>query len=146
MNKDQAKEALIRAGRIIDQWERQGLDSQEAMEMLAAEFGTISLYFELELGDAETKEGDLKEEKEEEAASHVENVDPAAAISDPNLGAEEYEVESERLQEVEGDLFSKTESKEEENEDVKKEEKGSKSKSKSKKPKRFAGDDGEIPF
>ena len=59
MNKEELKEALVKAGRIIDHWERQELDSQEAMELLAAEFGTISLYFELELGDAETKEGDL---------------------------------------------------------------------------------------
>lgn len=80
------KEALVRAGRIIDQWEKNELESYEAMELLAPLLKTIT--------------------------AHI--VDPAAeSSSDPNLetpGAEEYEVEKEELQDSEpepGDLFSK---------------------------------------
>ncbi len=117
MNKEEAKEALIQASRIIDQWEKNELESYEAMEMLAPLLKTIT--------------------------AHFERVDPAAeSSSDPNLetpGAEEYEVEKEELQDSEpepGDLFSK-ESEDHEDKDE--------SKSKSKKRK-FAGSNGEIPF
>ncbi len=114
------KEALVRANRIIDQWEENSLDSNEAMEMIAPLLKTIT--------------------------AHVENVDPAAvSSSDPNLAedletpeAEAKDKEKEELQEgEEGDLFSKTEDLESEDE--------SKSKSK-KKSKEFAGSNGEIPF
>lgn len=111
------QEALVRAGRIIDQWEKNELESYEAMELLAPLLKTI--------------------------AAHIERGDPAAeSSSDPNLEtpeAEEHElVEKEELQDSEPepeDLFSKTEDHEDKDE----------SKSKSKKRK-FAGSNGEIPF
>ena len=59
------KEALILASRVIDQWEKNELDSREAMELLAPLLATITAYFE--------------------------RVDPAAeSNSDPNLEKEEH--------------------------------------------------------
>ena len=125
MDKEEAKEALIQASRIIDQWEKNELESYEAMEMISPLLKTIT--------------------------AHVENVDPAAGSDEAAREKEEKEEgdeaasflpeeekEKEKLQE---DLFSKEESEdlEEEKEDVDDE-------SKSKKRKEFAGSDGEIPF
>ena len=102
MNEEELKEALAKAGRIIDHWERQELDSQEAMEMLAPLLATIT--------------------------AHIERVDPAAeSSSDPNLEKAESEELQEDLfsKEESGDL-------EEEKEDVIDDESKSKSKKRKK--------------
>ena len=119
MSKD-LKEALVRVNRIIDHWERQELDSNEAMEMICPLLATITAHMERVLDPA----AGSKEEKEDEAASHL----------------PEKEKEKEELQDSEpepGDLFSKTE------DDL---ETKDESKSSKKKPKEFAGSNGEIPF
>ena len=108
------KEAIRKISNIVDQWTDMKLDANYALELLLPLLKTVTSYFEGEDRAAESS-------------------------SDPNLetpGAEEYElVEKEELQEVEGDLFSKTEDLEDKDE----------SKS-SKKKRKFAGSNGEIPF
>jgi len=105
MNKGEAKEALVRANRIIDQWEENELESYEAMELLAPLLKTITAHFERVLDPAagSSSDQDLKEEESE------------AAI----------EKEKEAKKGEEGDLFSKSEDQESKDE----------SKSKSKKRK-----------
>ena len=82
------KEALVRANRIIDQWEENELESYEAMELLAPLLKTITAHFERE--------------------------DPAAeSSSDPNLEKEEHleGEEGDLFSKQSEDLKSKDESK-----------------------------------
>lgn len=124
MNKEEAKEALIQASRIVDQWEKNELESYEAMEMIAPLLKTITVHVENVLQDPAASEAASlekeKEKEESEAASHL---------------PEKEKEKEELLSKEEGDLFSKTEDLESKDE----------SKSKSKKRK-FAGSNGEIPF
>jgi len=119
------KEAIRKISNIVDQWTDMKLDANYALELLLPLLKTVTSYFEGEDRAAESS-------------------------SDPNLetpGAEEYElVEKEELQEVEGDLFSKTEDLEEQKEDVREEDEPKFKKSPKKKRKEFAGSNGEIPF
>jgi len=135
MNKEEAKEALIQASRIIDQWEKNELESYEAMELLAPLLKTITAHVE-NVDPAAGSSSDLNLEKAEDLETPGAEEDEAASF------LPEEEKEKEKLQEgEEGDLFSKeSEDLEEEKEDVDDE-----SKSK-KKRKEFAGSNGEIPF
>jgi len=118
MDKEEAKEALIQASRIIDQWEKNELDSREAMEMISPLLKTIAAYLDLEQIPAPA--GEKK-----------------SLYEDLEAGLEEEKLEDLETYEPEEDLFTK------ESEDL---ESKDESKSKSKKRKEFAGSNGEIPF
>ena len=94
------KEALVRANRIIDQWEENELESYEAMEMISPLLKTIAAYLDLEQIPAPA--GEKK-----------------SLYEDLEAGLEEEKLEDLETYEPEEDLFSKSEDleKEEEEED-----------------------------
>jgi len=99
MNRDQAKEDLRKMNNIIDQWEKNELESYEAMEMISPLLKTIAAYLDLEQIPGSEEKKSLYEDLEKDLDK--ENGDPPV-----------FEPESQQE-----DLFSKSEDLEKEEED-----------------------------
>jgi len=98
MNKEEAKKALIQASRIIDQWEKNELDSREAMEMICPLLKTIAAYLDLESAAPAGEKKSLYEDLEKD----LDKEDGDPPLFEPGKDLE-----------LEQDLFPKEEEEEE---------------------------------
>ena len=81
MNLEEAKSALRKMNNIIDQWEKNELESREAMELIAPLLATVKAYFEKEetpapAGEKKSLYEDLEKGLEDEKLEDLETYIP----------------------------------------------------------------------